>query len=250
MLTTGTSAVPKSLKIEFLMRGPTCVFIRPSNSAGALPLGYGVLGISFSRKGQISSHPKPPSRVQAKSWPFGASLFAFSPLNSFFLLASNDWMEKKKKEIRGMHVLCYDISLCFFHAPFHAFIVEHDVLKCDVESDKTADVMIDVLADIHGEGSASLYNGLDGIIQRTCPSVDVAFDEYKLRVGVKFDEFFDEKLGNFDNGLVISLACIPSYMVEERGTEGQRGVLHRSWRAICRIRLCHMVFLCLNTCNV
>lgn len=114
-----------------------------------------------------------------------------------------------------MHILCYVIPLCFFHALFHAFIVEHDVLKCDVESDKTADVMIDVLAHIHGERSASLNNGLDGIIQRTFPSVDVAFDEYKLRVGVKFDEFFDEELRNLDDGLVIALACILSYMAED-----------------------------------
>lgn len=105
-----------------------------------------------------------------------------------------------------MHVLCYVIPLCFFHAPFHAFIVEHDVLECDVESNKTADVMIDVLAEIQGKRSASFYNGFDSIIQRTFPSVDVAFDEYKLGVGVKFDEFFDEKLGNLDDGLVVALA--------------------------------------------
>lgn len=149
-----------------------------------------------------------------------------------------------------MHILCYVIPLCFFHALFHAFIVEHDVLKCDVESNKTTDVMIDVLADIQGERSASVYNGLDGIIQRTFPSVNVALDEYKLCVGIKFDKFFDEKLGNLDDGLAIALACIPFYLVEERGTEGQRDDLHRNWRAICRIQLCHMAFLCLNTCNV
>lgn len=111
-----------------------------------------------------------------------------------------------------MHILCYAVPLCFFHAPFHAFIVEHDVLKCDVESDKTAHVMIDVLADIQGKRSASLYNSLDSIVQRTFPSVDVAFDEYKLRVGVKFDKFFDEKLGDLDDGLVIVSACVCSFV--------------------------------------
>lgn len=110
-----------------------------------------------------------------------------------------------------MHVLCYAVPLCFFHASFYAFIVEHDVLKCDVESDKTPHKLIDVLADVQGKRSASLHNSLDSIVQRTFPSVDVAFDEYKLRVGVKFDKFFDEKLGNLNDGLVIALACLLLY---------------------------------------
>lgn len=91
--------------------------------------------------------------------------------------------------------------------------MEHDVFKRVVERDKTLDVMINVLTDIHGERSASFENGLDRVIQRALPSVDIAFDENKFRVGIKLDKFFDEKLGNLDDGLVMVLAYIPSCVI-------------------------------------
>lgn len=79
-----------------------------------------------------------------------------------------------------------------------------------------------MLGDIHGERSASLENALDSIIQRTLPSVDIAFDEYKFRVGVKLDKLFDEKLGDFNDGLVVELAYNPSCMYEkERQKDGE-----------------------------
>lgn len=114
-----------------------------------------------------------------------------------------------------MHILCYAILLCILHAPLHAFVVEHDVFKCVVEGDEALDVGIGVLADIHGERPASLEDGLDSVVQRPLPGVDIAFDEYELGVGIEFDKLLDEKLGNLDDGLVTALAYIPPYLGEE-----------------------------------
>jgi hypothetical protein len=75
-----------------------------------------------------------------------------------------------------MHILRYVVPLCIFHAILHAFIVEHDVFKRVVEGDKTTDVVIGVSANVQGERSASSENSLDSIIQRTFPSVNIAFD--------------------------------------------------------------------------
>lgn len=148
-----------------------------------------------------------------------------------------------------MYILWYIIPLCIFHTPLNTFSVKHDVFKRIVERDESPDVMINVLTNVHGERSAALENGFDSVVQWTFPSVDIAFDEYKLRVRVKLDKFFDEELGDFDDGLVRSwlrllLAC---YI---KGKKRKRDALHRSCRATCQTQLCHMAYLCLNICNV